>query len=516
MPGLTEREVAPQHQTTSPGQSGRGAVFLVAAWLFCYASTWASLVSHWWNNEMYSYGFLIPPISLYLAWSRRHALARSGSGPAYATGAVTLTVGLLMYVAGHAGGVLALQEVSLVVTLAASVLLLWGWAGLKALGLPVSYLILMVPVWGVVTDRLHAPFQMFSANLGIDILHTLGIPAYRQGIFIELPRLTLEVAQACSGVNYLIAVFAIGIPLASLYLGTWWARITLLVFAVGVAALSNGFRVALIGALNYYGIGGSIHGPFHLLQGLFVSAVGYGALFGGLLVLHRYVPQQPRAASHAAPAGNGPGTNRVGGRSVPVVLALVFLAAGAYPYARPNTPAPVPDALEQFPRHIAGWSGTDTTPGLARYGLTGVDREVARRYAMSSGEAVTLYIGYYRMQGQGKELVTYRTREMGLAATPVAVRIGDQTVTVNQVLRSGPDRELVWYWYDVNGRPTAGWYEAKAYTVWDVLRHGRSNGALVMVVSPLAKESDAMPAVRRHEAFLREAFATIRAALPRG
>ena len=82
----------------------------------------------------------------------------------------------------------------------------------------------------------------------------------------------IEVARACSGVNYLVAVLALGLPLAYLYLRSWWRRGVLIASALLIAAAANSLRVALIGVLVYYDLGAPLHGPAHVLHGLFVSA----------------------------------------------------------------------------------------------------------------------------------------------------------------------------------------------------------------------------------------------------
>lgn len=259
---------------------------VIVSFFIAYAPVWAALSMQWWSNDMYSYGYLIPGISLYMVWVRREQLAGVGVQPNYLWGWPLGVVGLFVYVLGQAGEVVSLQEMSLLITLSAVVLLLWGGAVLRVVALPIGYLWLMIPIWEeIVTDRLHAPFQVFSATVAGELLRMLGAPVYREGVFLHLPSITLEVARACSGVNYLIAVIAIGIPLACLFLEKWSRRIALLLFGIVVAVLSNSLRVALIGLLAYYGFEGPLHGPLHVLQGLFVSVIGYAGLFGGLWVL---------------------------------------------------------------------------------------------------------------------------------------------------------------------------------------------------------------------------------------
>ena len=122
---------------------------------------------------------------------------------------------------------------------------------MHAVWFALAYLVLMVPFWEGLTEPLHLPFQQLSANLGIRMLHVVGIPSYREGLYLFLPNVTLEVARACSGVNYLVAILALGLPLGYLYLPTVWRRVLLLAMAIGVAAISNSLRVALIGVLSY-------------------------------------------------------------------------------------------------------------------------------------------------------------------------------------------------------------------------------------------------------------------------
>lgn len=263
------------------------AGLIVTAFIFCYAGVIWTMAGQWWSNDMYSYGFLIPGISLYLVWMQKQKLVQLSPHPDYIGGFSFFLAGMAMLLFGKLEGVTTIQELSLIITLVGVLFLLLGRHYLRVLCLPVSYLLLMLPVWDLFTERLHLPFQLFSADLGVKLLHLVGIPAFQQDKIIQLPNITLEVAKACSGVNYLIAVIVIGIPAAYFFLKDPVKRVLLVIFSMAVAVVSNGFRVALIGFLSYHGIGGNIHGPFHILQGLFVSVVGYGAIAVGIIVLSR-------------------------------------------------------------------------------------------------------------------------------------------------------------------------------------------------------------------------------------
>src|SRR5574341_758493 len=146
------------------------SVLLMAAFIYCYSKVFVALVSQWWNNDMYSYAFLIPVISLYMVWVRRNMLIQIIPVPNYTMGFFLLMSGLFMLLIGEAGKVLVVQELSLVVTILSVILFLLGKPFLRILWFPILYLLFMIPIWEFITMRLHFPFQIISATLGVKLL----------------------------------------------------------------------------------------------------------------------------------------------------------------------------------------------------------------------------------------------------------------------------------------------------------------------------------------------------------
>src|SRR6185312_3812618 len=59
-------------------------------------------------------------------------------------------------------------------------------------------------------------------------------------------------------------------------------------------------------------------------------------------------------------------------------------------------------------------------------------------------------------------------------------------VEVNRyVVEKEGDRDLVLYWYQAQGRIIAREYWGKLYLVWDAMRQGRRDGAIVRVLVPM-------------------------------
>jgi exosortase len=251
---------------------------LVGAFVFAYAKVMPLLVRTW-SRDDYSHGFLVPIIALYFIWVDRKRLGTLVIQPNIFWGLLLTLFGSFVLMLGNIGGVVIIQELSLIVIIPGLVLMLLGTRYLIALILPLTYLILMIPILDEVIDKIHWPFQLFSAKMGSTLLKIFDIPFFLRSNYFELPHMTLEVAEACSGVRYLISIIAIGIPLAYFTQRGWRRKVTLVITAVIIGILANGVRVALVVLWAYYYGGNNIQGPFHIFQGLFVSIVGFIFLF---------------------------------------------------------------------------------------------------------------------------------------------------------------------------------------------------------------------------------------------
>lgn len=460
---------------------------LITAFLFCYAQVLIGMVYQWWLIPMYSYAFLIPLISGYLIWVRRDALYRTQPHPNYAVGAVVIVCGLVALIIGQVGSIVVLQQISFMIVLPGLVLLLFGSTALEVLMLPILFLGFMIPIWDILTESLHFPFQNLSADLGVLLLRLVGIPVYQDGVFIHLPNITLEVARSCSGVNYLIAVLATSIPLATIVLTDVRRRIALVMLAMTVSALANSLRVALIGVLAYYDLSGDLHGPYHTLHGVFVSLIGYVVIFGGLWGLSR--GQQGSSLKQSLPAGSGRkwsiGWSQV--RRSWSILAASLMLVGTFQYVDMSHPMPLRKNLSELSLTSMGWIGRDV-PSTEK--IQGADWSLSRVFRAVSEEKVHLSVWYFEAQRQGKELVSASTAKLHSNAKMGKIYLGIQgEVEVNQVLQRGGDKtQLILFWYDLNGRIVAGRHAAKFYTVLDSVVHARTNGALVWVAVELHSE----------------------------
>lgn len=460
---------------------------ITAAFFFAYAKAFGTLAWAWWDNTVYSHGFLVPLISAYLVYAGKNSLKGITASPSYLSGLGVFLSGIAMLIAGEAAGVMVVQELSIVVTLAGAIALVFGMNLLRLMWLPVAYLLFMLRFWELITAHLHYPFQNLSASLGAKILSLVGIPAYRNGIFIELPNITLEVAEVCSGVNYLISVLAIGIPLACLTLKSMPKRLLLVFGGLIIAGLANALRVALIGVLARYNVSEALHGPGHVLQAMFVAVIGFIALFIGAWALSSWEKKGAKRDAEKddarAPLDAGAPLPRL--LILPSIITVsMLILAGAQVNLHQPSPRPLERGLQTLPYAIGQWSGFDDTARPTEAEGIGADAELSRTYR-NGPYAVNVYVAYLASQTQGKEIVNYKTASLERGSRPVTLGItGNDAVEAR--LKVSPEKtglKTVLYWYDLNGRAVSQRHFAKAYTAYDAIFNDRTNGAVIIITT---------------------------------
>lgn len=210
-----------------------------------YFGTVQTLVATWSSDSTYSHAFLIFPIAAYMGWIRRNRLQKVPIQPTFLSVPVMLFVSAL-WLAGWAGNVRIIQQFAFVVTLMVVLFGVWGTRAFRALAFPISYLLFLIPFG----DSLVQPLRELTTKFAVGGLDLFGIPYLLDRHSIILSSGTWEVAEACSGLRFLIAAIALGTSLWGI-LRTWTHRIALIVVAVLVATIGNGLRALGIILLGY-------------------------------------------------------------------------------------------------------------------------------------------------------------------------------------------------------------------------------------------------------------------------
>lgn len=459
---------------------------LIAAFSFAYHSTLALLIKTWFYSADAYHGILVPFISLYFVWVDRERLKTIPIKPSIAAGAALTIAGTFILLFGSIGSVIMLELLALTVIIPGIVLMLFGRRMLRALALPLGYLVLMVPLLDAI-DELHRPFQMISATMGALILKALQVPVLQNGLFLELPNIVLEVAVACSGLNFLLSIIAIGIPLAYFTLRQTWQRAALIVLSILIGLTANWFRVALIGIWTYLG-GKSVHGPLHVFQGVFVSEIGFVFLFLSAWVIGRFSPKDTGGKGAPAQPTMSAGYDPLSLKKAAIASLVLLAAIGVYRMINSVKPVPPAASLSEFPLTIGQWSAMFGEKAVPPYSVENADYSIERIYRNDEGRELTLYIGYLAEQKQEKELVDYKLRKLYKENEKRSIGSG---LSVNRsVVVDKNVKYLSMFWFDANGRLTENKYKAKLMTSLDGIVWGRTNGAIVIISGKMDSDAD--------------------------
>ncbi|MFW9880312.1 MAG: exosortase W [Candidatus Thorarchaeota archaeon] len=495
-------------------------LFVLFSFVYCYMKVVKNLLQVWSLNDTYSYGFFIPMISLYLLWERREKLTNSRREPDYLLGVPILAFALVALIVGDISGVVLIRDLSILIAIIGLVLYLFGTNLFRNAWFPIVYLIFMIPVWDFILDVLHFPFQLISAKMGIEFLHIIGIPAYRSGIYIELPNITLEVAEACSGINYLVSIVAIGIPLSYLYLKNNIKRVIIISTSVIIALISNGIRVTLIGVFAYYGYR-ELHGPFAIFRAVVISSFGIIVLFILVWFFSDKNKNESVTVGTDRQVQKCPKGKNLDKNNLPIlpllILVVPFILVGSYINFHKPSIISLQSDYALFPVKLGIWSGINTNPDFPIFKELGVDQELSRRYRSSSGRYVNFYMGYFEFQRQNKELINYKLNEILKKKSNIKINTGDgKIITVNKFIKKDENsKKLVLYWYDINGRILTSKYLVKLYTVWDGIINNRTNGSVIIITTEIGNEDDIDGPLVMAQSFIRDIYPHLYNYLPR-
>jgi exosortase len=272
------------------------ALLLVGAGGWLYADVLAGLVADWAHDDNYSHGFLIVPLALYFAWERRQRLVSLARRPS-ALGFLVVVASLVTLVVGMLGAEFFLTRVSLIGVILGTVIFLLGWQHARVLGLPIAFLLLMIPLPAIVFNEIAFPLQLFASKFGVAVMELAQVPVLREGNVITLANTTLEVAEACSGIRSLISLLTLGIVYGYFTDSRLWVRVVIAASTVPIAIVANGLRVAGTGILAHTRGAEAALGFFHTFSGWMVFLAAFGLLFVVVWLLRRFAP--PPALSPA-------------------------------------------------------------------------------------------------------------------------------------------------------------------------------------------------------------------------
>jgi exosortase len=259
-----------------------------------------NLVQYSLNNESNSHIILVPLVSFFLLYVERKRIF-SAISPRPTPGAGLAIVGVLLYWLCYKGFIslegndaLTLEAFSIILLWVGGFLFCYGYAALRAAAFPFLFLLLMVPVPDKILDRAIHALQVGSTEIAYRLFQAVGTPVFRQGFYLTVPGVTVEVAKECSSIRSSIALFITCLLAAHLYLRTPWKAALFALLAFPLAILKNGIRIVTLTLLSIHVDPSFLTGNLHHRGGFVFFLVALLILWPVLMLLEK--SENPRSA----------------------------------------------------------------------------------------------------------------------------------------------------------------------------------------------------------------------------
>ena len=370
----------------------------MAILLTIFASDVIDMVTIWWNASTYTHCLFIIPIVGWLIWQRKDEVAALPPR-GWLPGLVLMAAGGMLWMVGEAAGVALFRHTAIVVMMQATVITLLGRTVARGIMFPLFYLFFLVPFG----DEFVPMLQTITAKLCMFFLALTGIPAQIDGVFISISSGLFEVAEACSGIKFLVAMVAYGTLAANVCFKSWKRRIAFMTLAVVTPIIANGLRAFGTIYISHLTTNEFAAGFDHVIYGWF--------FFGFVMILVMAISWKFFDRSISDPWIADVQAGGVVAKKPVIATVIAVLALAAVPVAWASAVAasgrvamPTMPALPQ----VKGWVQVpiaQSYPWWPRF--DGADYKLIANYENAQGQQVELAVALFAWQDDGREIVGY-------------------------------------------------------------------------------------------------------------
>ncbi len=266
-------------------------LLMVTVW--SYWPTIVDLFKEWQRNDDYSAGQLVPLIALFLVWHERKILRQCSLIPCW-WGIALLVLAQMARSYGLLFMYESAERYSLVLTIAALVLMVAGWKVFRKVTWILLFLFLMVPFPGRVHNLISGPLQRAATTGSVFLLEAFGVKVIQNGNVVTLNgQTTMAVEEACSGLRMLTAFIIIAGFITYMVKRSRPQKAILFLSSVPVAVMCNILRLCITAILFIHVNAETAEKFFHDFAGLCMMPAAVLLMFGGLWLMGKLVITEP-------------------------------------------------------------------------------------------------------------------------------------------------------------------------------------------------------------------------------
>ncbi|MDB5719039.1 MAG: xrtA [Sphingomonas bacterium] len=456
----------------------------------------ADMVGLWWNSSTFNHCLFVLPIIGWLVWQRIPALAALRPR-AWAPGLLIAAAGAFGWLLGDAAGVALARQAGVVMMIQGAVVACLGPAVARGLLFPLAYALFLVPAG----EELVPMLQTLTAKMCMALLALVGVPAHIEGVFITISNGYFEVAEACSGVKFLVAMAAYSALVANVCFRSALRRTLFVAAALALPIVANGLRAWGTIYVAHLTDSDFAAGFDHVVYGWVFFAVVLIALMGAAWpFFDRPVGDpwfDPAKLQPRLPARQ-PARRLAGIAAAALLLAVLPLGWSAAIDAGAEQATPRAAVLPDVP----GWTRVPQPRGLAwRPHYAGASERLIGHYRDGQGRVVDLAIAIFDRQEEGRELVGYGQGAIEPEGPWAWTddRPAPEGGRAFRISGPGPVVREVAIFYRLGDVVTGSNVRVKIETLKTRLFGGDQRGVAVLVSSPEVDQRSARPAI---DAFL--------------
>jgi exosortase A len=250
-------------------------VFMVSLVSVFIWDAFSNMVVLWVTTDTYMHGAFVIPLSL-LMISRMQS---PGTMPKPISPLLIFCLSVMwvsLLLVSKLSMINTLQQFALLLTVPLVTLAIYGWRITWHYRTPIILMFLAVPFG----DFLVPLLQSITADMSVYLLQLSSVPVLRNGWYISIAAADFRVAEACSGINFLISTITVSIFYAFSYMTKVTKRCVFILMGVVVPLVANGVRVYLIIMIAYMGDVEAATGFDHLIYGWVFFAIVLLIMFG--------------------------------------------------------------------------------------------------------------------------------------------------------------------------------------------------------------------------------------------
>jgi exosortase len=236
------------------------------------------LVTKWASSDEYSHAFLVVPIISYIIWGKRKFFSNN-SADYSSPGLLLIISSLACYLFALLTHVNTIILLSMFLTIVGILLYFSGIKAFKEFATPLLLSLLLIPIPEQLYISLTFPLQLKVSEISEIIIRMFSVPMLREGNVVNIPKMSFEVIEACSGLRSMIALLTLSVIMGSFSVKNFSSKLILVVVSIPLAILVNIIRVvSMILLYHFFGLDLG-KGMLHTLSGLLVFLLAITILF---------------------------------------------------------------------------------------------------------------------------------------------------------------------------------------------------------------------------------------------